>query len=80
MFFDSKLYSPRLQKRAQLTKRVVAKNKIPVFSFSLKGETKVAQAFELLQLGSWISFYLGMLNDVDPVKIPWVDWFKKQLK
>jgi glucose/mannose-6-phosphate isomerase len=80
IFVDSKLYSPRIQKRATLTKKVVAKNKIPVFPFVLKGENKITQAFELLQLGSWTSYYLGMLNDVDPIKIPWVDWFKKQLK
>ena len=80
VFFDSGLYSPRIQKRAELTKKVVAKNGVKTFSYRMKGETKMAQAFELLQLGSWISFYLGILNGVDPVKIPWVDWFKNQLK
>ena len=79
-FADSKLYHPRVQQRAKLTKQVVAKNKIKVISHELKGATKLEQSFELLQLGSWISYYLGMLNSVDPVKIPWVDWFKKQLK
>lgn len=80
IFFDSKLYSARVQKRAALTKKVVVKNNIPVFTCALQGKNKIAQGFEMLQLGSWISFYLGMLNGVDPVRIPWVDWFKKQLK
>jgi glucose/mannose-6-phosphate isomerase len=80
LFFDSKLYHPRVQKRAELTKQVIKKNGISIVSYELKGETKLAQAFEVLQLGSWISYYLGMLNAVDPVKIPWVDWFKKDLK
>ena len=79
LFFDSKLYHPRVQKRAALTKQVVRKNGIPAIAHELRGETALAQAYELLQLGSWLSYYLGMLYDVDPVKIPWVDWFKKKL-
>ena len=80
LFFDSKLYHPRVQKRAELTKQVIKKNGISIISHELKGQTKLAQAFEVLQLGSWVSYYLGLLNGVDPVKIPWVDWFKKRIK
>ncbi len=79
-FIDSKLYHPRVQKRARLTKQVVSKNGIKVVDYKLKSKTKLGQALEMLQLGSWISYYLGISNSVDPVKIPWVDWFKKQLK
>jgi glucose/mannose-6-phosphate isomerase len=80
MFFDSELYHPRIRKRSRLTKEVVRKNGIATASHTLKAPTKLAQAFELLQLGVWISYYLGVLNKVDPEKIPWVDWFKEQLK
>jgi hypothetical protein len=73
------LYHPRVQKRARLTKEIVKKNGIPVISYELKGTTPLAQACELLQLGSWLSYYLGISYNVDPVKIPWVDWFKKKL-
>lgn len=80
LFFDSKLYHQRVQKRIFLTKQVVKKNKAEVISYQFKSETKLKQAFEMLQLGTWITYYLGMLNNVAPVKIPWVDWFKEQLK
>jgi glucose/mannose-6-phosphate isomerase len=80
IFFESKLYSNRIKTRLQLTKKVIARNKLPVFGFIFTGADKTAQAFEFLAFGSWVSFYLGMLNGVDPVKIPWVDWFKKELK
>ncbi len=80
VFFDSELYHPRIQKRSQLTKQVVRKNNIEVVEHTLQGKTKIAQSFEMLQLGVWITYYLGMLNGVDPINIPWVDWFKKQLK
>ncbi len=80
LFFDSLLYHPRIQKRSELTKQIVQKNKIAIISHELKSENKIAQAFELLQLGTWLSYYLGILNKVNPIKIPWVDWFKEQLK
>jgi len=79
LFFDSQLYHPRIQKRNRLTQEVIKKNKIQIVSYELKSQTKLEQSFEMLQLGVWITYYLGMLNEVDPVKIPWVDWFKKQL-
>ncbi|MFH1745060.1 MAG: SIS domain-containing protein [bacterium] len=80
VFFNSALYNPRIQKRSKLTQQVAEKNKIKTVSHELRGETKLEQAFELLQLGGWITYYLGILNKVDPIKIPWVDWFKEQLK
>jgi len=78
-FFDSKFYHPRVQKRSKLTKQVVQKNGINYLEHELTGATKLEQAFEMLQFGCWVTYYLAMLNDVNPVKIPWVDWFKEQL-
>lgn len=79
LFFDSELNHARIQKRSQLTKQVVKKNKIQVLDFQLQGETKLEQAFELLQFGTWITYYLGLLNEVKPGQVPFVDWFKAQL-
>lgn len=79
IFFNSSLYSPRIQKRARLTNEVVKKNKIGTMEYVMRGETKLEQAFELLQLGAWFSLYLGILNQVNPVEIKWVDWFKQKL-
>ncbi|MCX6704433.1 MAG: hypothetical protein NTZ07_03225, partial [Candidatus Woesebacteria bacterium] len=78
-FFDSDFYHPRIQKRAELTKQIVKKNKISYIEYKLQGKTKFEQAYEMLQLGSWVTYYLAMINKVDPSKIPWVDWFKNQL-
>jgi len=79
VFFNSDLYSSRIQKRLKLSKDVVTKNGIEVLEIKLKSKIKKAQCFELLQFGSWLSFYMGIMYGVDPVSDPWVDWFKKQL-
>lgn len=80
VFFESDLYHPRVQRRMALTKQVVQKNGFESITRKLAAKDRLSQAFELLQLGSWISYYLGIIYQVDPVKIPWVDWFKEQLK
>ena len=78
-FIDSNFYHPRIQKRSHLTKEVVQKNKIKYIKHRLTGKSKLDQSFELLQLGSWISYYLAILNKENPSKISWVDYFKKKL-
>ena len=80
VFFDSDLYDKRVAKRVQLTKQVAKKNKLKVVSVKLKGESKREQCFEMLQLGSWLAYYLGIMYEFDPVAIPYVDWFKNNLK
>jgi len=79
LFIDSSFYHPRVLKRSLLTKQVVKKNKIKYFEHKLSENSKLGQAFQMLQFGCWLTYYLAMLNKVNPVEIPWVEWFKKEL-
>lgn len=79
-FLDSTLYHARMQKRNALTKQVIENNNIQVIDYQLTGKTKLEQSLEALQLGSWIAFYLAILNNVNPLKVPTVDWFKNKLR
>lgn len=79
-FLDSDFYHLRNQKRIELTKKVIMKNNIKVIEHKLSCPTKFGQALELLQLGTWVTYYLGILNKKNPKTVPWVDWFKKELK
>ena len=78
-FFESQLYHPRNAERLKITKDILRKNKINYLSYKLQGRTEFMQSFEMLLFGSYVSFYLAMLNNVDPAPIPWVDYFKTQL-
>jgi glucose/mannose-6-phosphate isomerase len=80
VFFNSKLYHSRIQRRAALTKEVVEKNGVKTAAYEFTAKTKLEQGFELMQVGLWMSFYLGLLYGMDLAKIPWVDWFKNKLK
>lgn len=76
---DSPLYSAELKKRLMLTKEVIEKNNILTSTVNLTFSSKLGQIFELIQFGSFVSFYLAMIHHVDPNEIPWVDYFKEKL-
>lgn len=80
LFVTSQLYSPSVLKRFPLTLDVVEKQGGHGETIYALGKTKLEQVFEIIQLGAYSNFYLAMLNGVNPAPIPWVDYFKKQLK
>jgi glucose/mannose-6-phosphate isomerase len=76
---NSMLYEKRIQTRMVLTMDVVNKNKINAFEFLPVSKTKLAQSFELIQFGAFVSYYMTILNGINPAPIPWVDYFKQKL-
>lgn len=79
LFFESNLYHKRNQKRFALTKDVIKKNKIDFIDYKAKLKDKFSQSLEILLFGSFVSFYLSILNKENPIKNIWVDYFKKKL-
>jgi len=79
IFIESDKYSDRVQKRYSITQEVVEKNEVEYGKYVLRQNSKLNQAFELISLGLYSSFYFSILNDVDPSKIPWVDYFKDKM-
>lgn len=79
VFINSDLYSEDIKKRYPLTQDVVEKNEIPSINIYLTGKTKLEQIYEILVLGSFVSFYIAVLYGIDPTPIPWVDYFKSKL-
>lgn len=77
--FESTLYNDRVQKRYEVTKKVLDKNEIEFLLYKCESLNKLSQACEVLILGSYLSFYSAMLEGIDPTAIPYVDFFKEQL-
>ena len=78
VFLESKIYPPRIRQRFEITKKVLAKNKIKFASHEITSKDAGSAITEALVFGSYASFYLAMLNKVNPAKVPWVDFFKKE--
>jgi len=80
IFLESKLYDKRIQKRYAITKEVLKKNMIPFLTYTCDEKTPFGQAAEVLVMGSYLSFYLAVLEGIDPTAIPFVDYFKSEMK
>ena len=79
VFFDSPLYSNKISKRYALTKEVVEKNNVKTSSFNLRGASKMSQVYEVLTAGSFMALFLTKKYNINPMEIPWVDYFKAKL-
>ena len=70
---------PEVATRLTLTGEYAARQGAQVHEVVAAGETPLERAVGLAQWGDWLSFYLAMLNGVDPTPIPSIDEFKRRL-
>jgi len=77
--FHSKLYWPRIVARERITLEIARQARLKTKVILVKGETRLAQALDVLALAGATSMYLSVLHRVDPLKIPTVNELKRRL-
>jgi glucose/mannose-6-phosphate isomerase len=65
--------------RYEVTAKLLAKAGIAYESVEATGESALSQALSLVLLGDYTSFYLSMLNRVDPTRVDAIDFIKQYL-
>lgn len=80
VFLASADYSQLITKRFSVTKKILDENSIYNVIIKSPASGALKQSLELLAIGSWVSFYLAMINGVNPAEIPWVNYFKSELE
>ena len=79
IMINSDLYDKRIIERFKITSEVFEKCGFEYIEYKPLSSKKIFQIFEIVTLGSFISFYLAVLNNIDPSELPWVDYFKEKL-
>jgi glucose/mannose-6-phosphate isomerase len=69
----------RVQVRLELTTRIVGKYASRVVEAKSEGKSLLARMFSLIHLGDWVSYYLAILNRVDPTPVKVIDYLKAEL-
>ena len=69
----------RVQKRMDIMKSIVGEFSGDVLEVRSEGRSLLARMFSLIHLGDWVSFYLAILNGVDPTPVKVIDYLKTQL-
>lgn len=69
----------RVQKRMAIVKDLIADQAASIHVLDTRGESKLARMFSLIQLADWTSFYLAVLNGIDPTPVAKIDLLKSKL-
>lgn len=69
----------RVHKRMKIVKDLIEDQTASLQILTTRGESRLTRLFSLIQLGDWTSFYLAMLNEVDPTPIAKIDLLKSRL-
>jgi glucose/mannose-6-phosphate isomerase len=61
-------------------KEVLSRRGLTFYEVWAEGEDPLSQALWLLYFGDWVSFYLALLNGVDPTPVVPIQELKRRLK
>lgn len=75
----SALLPPRLTLRAEVTAELLARYGIPYTTVVAWGDGLLAQLLTAVAYGDWVSYYLALLNEIDPTEIGAIDQLKARL-
>ena len=70
---------PQYKNRIKAFKRILKNSNIKYLEFFAEGDRFIEEIFSLIYLGDMISYYLAVLENVDPTKIDFIDFLKKEI-
>jgi glucose/mannose-6-phosphate isomerase len=70
---------PRILIRYQITDELLKQSGISHEVIDSRGKDKLSQMMGLIFLGDWVSYYLAMLNEIDPTPVKIIEYLKKRL-
>jgi glucose/mannose-6-phosphate isomerase len=69
----------RVQVRWDVTEELLQREGVETETAYGRGESGLAHMLSLIHLGDWVSFYLAMLNEVDPTPVETINFLKQRL-
>ncbi len=79
IFLNDKLNSDRVKARVDITKQILSRFDIPITEFESTGTSRLCRTMSLLIYGDFVSYYLALLNNIDPTPVSNIDFLKGKL-
>lgn len=79
LFLRDKEENARIKKRFRISQEIIDE-KVKILEIWSTGESLLARTFSLIYIGDFISYYLALLNKVDPTPVEKIGYLKKRLK
>lgn len=70
---------PKISRRMEIVKEIIEKSGVEVIEAESKGGGPLERMLSLVQLGDYVSYYLAILNEVDPTPVEAIETLKKAL-
>ncbi|MCM8804410.1 MAG: bifunctional phosphoglucose/phosphomannose isomerase [Candidatus Omnitrophica bacterium] len=81
LFIISKMENKRIERRIEITSNIISeKIEKEILKLELEGDNIIEKLIYLIILGDWISYYLAILNKVDPTEIKEINILKEELQ
>lgn len=79
LMLRSNLDSPRVQVRWDVTRELLQRERVANETLQGRGESALAHMLSLIHFNDYVSFYLAMLNGVDPTPVETIAFLKQRL-
>ena len=79
IFINSNSYHPRVNLRFDITSKLVENKCGEVVRINPPGDKLIVQLFSLIVMGDFISYYLSLLNNINPEPVDIINEIKEQL-
>jgi glucose/mannose-6-phosphate isomerase len=79
LMLRSKLDHPRVRMRWDVTRELLQREGVAAETLQARGESRLAHVLSLIHFGDYVSYYLAMLNRVDPTPVETIAFLKQRL-
>ena len=69
----------RIKERVRISSGIIKKSRTEVLVLERKSGGTLARIYSLVYIGDFVSFYLAILNNIDPTPVEVIDYLKKKL-
>jgi len=69
----------QVAKRMSIVEEIINDNGVEIVNIYSQGDFRLGRIFSLIQIGDFASFYLAILNEVDPTPVKFIDMLKEKL-
>jgi len=80
IFLKDNKDNERIKLRMKITADIYKKYANNIITLESNGEGKLSRIFDLIYLGDWISYYLAILNEVNPTPVDVISYLKNKLE
>jgi len=70
----------QISERMSIVKDIISKQNVEVVEVLAQGENSLLRIFSLIQIGDFISYYLAIINKIDPTPVKVIDFLKHELE